>query len=139
MSSPAVTVPAHWESDVVLLDGGTVHVRPMRPDDGEALVAFHERLSEDTVYSRFFSAKPRLSAAEVEHFTHVDHNARVALVAELGDQIVAIDGAAVDQTDDLFRLLGEQKVGDTITLTVVREGQRTDVAVTLKSLSTVSQ
>jgi acetyl coenzyme A synthetase (ADP forming)-like protein len=98
MSSPAVTVPAHWESDVVLLDGGTVHVRPMRPDDGEALVAFHERLSEDTVYSRFFSAKPRLSAAEVEHFTHVDHNARVALVAELGDQIVAV--ARYDRTKE---------------------------------------
>jgi acetyl coenzyme A synthetase (ADP forming)-like protein len=90
MSSPRVAAPAHWESDVVLLDGGTAHVRPIRPDDGSALVAFHERLSQDTVYSRFFSAKPRLSAAEVEHFTHVDHDARVALVAELGDRIVGV-------------------------------------------------
>jgi hypothetical protein len=66
MSSPAVVAPEHWESDAVLLDGGTVRARPIRPDDGPALVAFHERLSQDTVYSRFFSAKPRLSAAEVE-------------------------------------------------------------------------
>ena len=42
------------------------------------------RLSEDTVYSRFFSAKPRLSAAEVERFTHVDHDARVAFVGRAG-------------------------------------------------------
>ncbi len=96
MSSQGVAAPAHWESDVVLLDGGTVHVRPMRPDDGEALVAFHEGLSQDSVYSRFFSAKPRLSAAEVEHFTHVDHDARVALVAELGDRIVGV--ARYDRT-----------------------------------------
>jgi hypothetical protein len=48
-------------------------------------VAFHGRLSPDTVYARFFSSKPSLSAAEVERFTHVDHDARVGLVAELGD------------------------------------------------------
>jgi acetyl coenzyme A synthetase (ADP forming)-like protein len=96
MSSQGVAAPAQWESDVVLLDGGTAHVRPIHPDDGPALVAFHSGLSDDTVYSRFFSAKPRLSAAEVEHFTHVDYDARVALVAELGDQLVAV--ARYDRT-----------------------------------------
>jgi acetyl coenzyme A synthetase (ADP forming)-like protein len=96
MSSQGVAAPAHWESDVVLLDGGTVHVRPIHPDDGPALVAFHSGLSEDTVYSRFFSAKPTLSAAEVEHFTYVDHDARVALVAELSDRIVGV--ARYDRT-----------------------------------------
>jgi acetyl coenzyme A synthetase (ADP forming)-like protein len=96
MSSSHVAAPVHWESDVVLVDGGTVHVRPIRPDDGSALIAFHEGLSEDTVYSRFFSAKPRLSAAEVEHFTHVDHDVRVAFVAELGDRIIGV--ARYDRT-----------------------------------------
>src|ERR687898_3313145 len=97
MSSPRVVAPpAHWESDVVLLDGGTVHVRPIRLDDGSALVAFHGRLSPDTVYFRFFTAKPTLSTDEVEHFTHVDHDARVALVAELDDRIVAV--ARYDRT-----------------------------------------
>jgi acyl-CoA synthetase (NDP forming) len=91
-----VAAPAHWECDVVLVDGGTVHVRPIRPADGSALGAFHERLSQDTVYLRFFSAKPGLSAAEVERFTHVDHDARVALVAELGDRIVGV--ARYDRT-----------------------------------------
>jgi acetyl coenzyme A synthetase (ADP forming)-like protein len=96
MSSPRVAAPVHWESDVVLVDGGTVHVRPIRDDDGSALIAFHEGLSAETVYSRFFSAKPRLSAAEVEHFTHVDHDARVAFVAELGDRIIGV--ARYDRT-----------------------------------------
>ncbi len=59
-------------------------------------MAFHGRLSEDTVYARFFSSKPTLSAAEVERFTHVDHDDRVALVAELGDRLVAV--ARYDRT-----------------------------------------
>jgi S1-C subfamily serine protease len=58
---------------------------------------------------------------------------------QLGDQIVAIDGESVDQTDDLFRLLGEHKVGDTVALTIIRDGSRMDVEVTLQSLATVSQ
>ncbi len=78
------------------MDGGTAHVRPIEPADGPALVAFHGRLSPDTVYSRFFSVKPALDEAEVRRFTHVDHDARVALVAELGDRLVGI--ARYDRT-----------------------------------------
>ncbi len=79
-----------WESDVVLADGGTVHVRPIRPDDAAALVAFHGRLSPESIYFRFFSPKPRLTDKEVEKFTTVDMVDRVALVAELGDDVIAV-------------------------------------------------
>ena len=79
-----------WESDVVLADGGTVHVRPIRPDDADALVAFHGRLSPESIYFRFFSPKPRLTEKEVEKFTTVDMVDRVALVAELGDDVIAV-------------------------------------------------
>jgi len=82
--------PPHWEADVVLVDGGTMHVRPIGPADADRLVAFHEGLSPQTVYLRFFSAKPRLSTDQVEHFTHVDHHDRVALVAELGDRLIGV-------------------------------------------------
>jgi acetyl coenzyme A synthetase (ADP forming)-like protein len=84
------TAPAHWECDVVLVDGGTVHVRPLSPEDADRLVAFHAALSDETVYLRFFSAKPTLSSEEVTRFTHVDHDARVALVAELGERLVGV-------------------------------------------------
>ena len=86
----AAGAPAHWEADVVLVDGGTVHVRPIGPDDADRLVAFHAGLSKETVYLRFFTAMPRLAAGQVERFTHVDHHDRVALVAELGDRLVAV-------------------------------------------------
>jgi len=86
----AVAEPLGWEGDVVLKDGGTVHVRPIRPDDGAGLEALHNRLSTESIYLRFFTMHPRLSAREVEHFTHVDHETRFALVALLGDDLVAV-------------------------------------------------
>lgn len=75
---------------MVLSDGGTVHLRAVTPDDGERLVALHGSLSPESVYFRFFSAKPRLTPAEVERFTHVDQVDRVALAAVLGDAFVAV-------------------------------------------------
>jgi RimJ/RimL family protein N-acetyltransferase len=74
----------------VLSDGGTVHVRPIRPDDADALVAFHNRQSAESIYFRFFSSHPRLSAREVAYFTQVDHKDRVAFVAFLGDDMIAV-------------------------------------------------
>ena len=74
----------------MLSDGGIVHVRPIRPTDAGALVAFHARLSPGAVYHRFFTAKPRLTEAEVRHFIEVDNSDRVAFVAELGDELLAV-------------------------------------------------
>ena len=69
---------------------GAVSLRPIRPDDAGRLVHFHQQLSADSVYRRFFSVHPTLSAAEVERFTCVDHLDREALVAEDGDRLVAV-------------------------------------------------
>src|SRR5437660_11571040 len=82
--------PTDYESDAVLTDGGTVHVRPIRPDDGDALQSLHGRLSAETVYLRFFSPLPKLTPQLLERFTHVDYDDRLALVAELGDDVVAV-------------------------------------------------
>jgi GNAT superfamily N-acetyltransferase len=57
-----------------------VHLRPISPDDADALRRFHARLSAQTVYFRYFAPKPVLTDADVERFTHVDHVNRVALV-----------------------------------------------------------
>ncbi|MBI4390971.1 MAG: hypothetical protein HY575_03735, partial [candidate division NC10 bacterium] len=40
--------PAYREADVVLRDGSTVHLRPIRPDDEERLLSFFRTLSKST-------------------------------------------------------------------------------------------
>jgi acetyl coenzyme A synthetase (ADP forming)-like protein len=82
--------PTQFDADVVLSDGGTVLIRPIRPDDQAALARFHERLSPESIYLRYFSPHPRLSEAELEFLTTLDYRWRMALVAILGDEIVGV-------------------------------------------------
>ena len=82
--------PQRWEADAVLADGATVHLRPIRPDDAERLVAFHNRQSSESIYFRFFSPRPRLSDRDVERFTTVDYRDRMAFVAILADSVIGV-------------------------------------------------
>ncbi|MFC0042186.1 GNAT family N-acetyltransferase [Actinomadura rayongensis] len=82
--------PDHWEADVLLTDGGTAHLRPIRSADADLLREFYTRLSPESIYYRFFSARPRLSEREIAHFTTVDHVDRVALIATIGGRMVAV-------------------------------------------------
>ena len=78
-----------WESDVVLSDGLTVHIRPIQPSDKDALIAFHARQGRESLYYRYFSARSGLSEKEAERFTNVDMENRAGLVVEDGDQLIA--------------------------------------------------
>jgi S1-C subfamily serine protease len=49
----------------------------------------------------------------------------------LGDVIVAVGGEPVKKADDLFALLEDHKIGETVTVTVQRDGKQQDIAVTL--------
>ena len=82
--------PRHWSADVLLLDGRTAHIRPIRPEDADRLVAFYSRVSDESKYFRFFSPMPTLSDRDVKRFTQVDHNNRVAFVLLLADEIIAV-------------------------------------------------
>src|SRR5580765_4367915 len=44
-----------YSADVVLRDGSTVHLRPIRPDDDGRLLDLLHRMSEDALYYRFLS------------------------------------------------------------------------------------
>ncbi len=55
-----------------------------------------------------------------------------------GDLIVAINGQAIRDTNDLFVALDSLSVGDTIQATVHRDGKNRDITVTLQSVATVS-
>ena len=46
--------PSHWEADVLLRDGRTAHIRPIRSADKDLLVDFYDhRVSDDRVHWRY--------------------------------------------------------------------------------------
>jgi acyl-CoA synthetase (NDP forming)/RimJ/RimL family protein N-acetyltransferase len=79
-----------WEADVLLADGGPMHVRPVRPGDEPLIATFHARQSSESIYFRYFSARPTLSQRELEHLTHVDYVDRMAFIGLIGDELVGI-------------------------------------------------
>ena len=87
---PDLPYPAHWEADVVLRDGSTMHIRPVRPQDADALQEMHLGQSEQSMIFRFFAPRGRLSETELHRFTHVDHRERVALVLMDGPALRAV-------------------------------------------------
>ncbi len=82
--------PHELEGVIATRDGRTLAVRPIRPGDADHLVAFHHRLSTDSIYRRYFSLHTELSDAEVAHLTTVDYVDRLALVVFEGRELVAV-------------------------------------------------
>lgn len=74
----------------MLRDGSTAQVRPITTADAQALVDFYARVSDQSKYFRFFAPYPVLSGRDVERFTGVDYDRRVALVVTRGGAIVAV-------------------------------------------------
>jgi acetyl coenzyme A synthetase (ADP forming)-like protein len=81
-----ITDSRHYETDALLRDGGSIHLRALRPDDKPRLLELFYRLSAQSVYFRFFRAKTRLTDEELRYFTELDFVRHVALVATLWEQ-----------------------------------------------------
>jgi acetyl coenzyme A synthetase (ADP forming)-like protein len=74
--------PAERETDVVLRDGSTVHVRPVRNRDREGVYRFLSGVSPESIGFRFFGATNLEWASDWS--VDVDYADRFGLVAESG-------------------------------------------------------
>ena len=83
--------PHELSTDVVLRDGGTLQLRPIRPDDSEKLLDLFRRMSEQSLYYRFMSI-PRIDLAKATQLTHVDFDLQFTLVGECGGALAAVAG-----------------------------------------------
>jgi acyl-CoA synthetase (NDP forming)/ribosomal protein S18 acetylase RimI-like enzyme len=88
-TAPPIAYPQHWEADVLLADGGVVHLRPSGPADADEIRAMHGRMSARTLYLRYFSVVNEVSDKQIAVFTDVDQVTAVGLVAVLGGRIIA--------------------------------------------------
>jgi RimJ/RimL family protein N-acetyltransferase len=66
---------------VTLRSGDVVRIRPVRPDDGPALIRAYANLGEQSRYRRFFTVMPELPDATLKAAVEVDHVNHEALVA----------------------------------------------------------
>lgn len=74
-------------ADVLLADGSIALVRELRPDDGEALHALHERVSQDNLRLRFFTVGRSAAHHYVDHVMAGD---TLALVLEEDGRLIAL-------------------------------------------------
>jgi RimJ/RimL family protein N-acetyltransferase len=69
------------ELELRLRDGSTVFVRPIVPEDRDAVERAFNRLSEQSRYQRFLTAINELSPSQLRYLTDVDHRDHEALIA----------------------------------------------------------
>jgi acetate---CoA ligase (ADP-forming) len=112
IEAPPPGYPVAWSQDGVIRDGATVRIRPIAPEDRDALQAMVRSMSHESSYHRFFRVKKELLPEELDHFTQLDYDKRMAFVAILDGLLVgvgrydAIEGAP-DTAEAAFAVADE--------------------------------
>jgi acetyltransferase len=105
--------PTQYVSHEELRDGTPVTIRPIRPEDEPLMVKFHETLSEESVYMRYFhmmNLNQRTAHDRLTRICFIDYDREMALVAEhtdpetrereiLGVSRLSCRGAAPDEAE----------------------------------------
>lgn len=93
LARPAIRpYPHQHESTLVSRTGQPFLLRPIRPEDEPLIAAFHETLSETTVYRRYFSGlslSQRTAHDRLTRVCFIDYDREMALVAEASDHSIA--------------------------------------------------
>jgi acetyltransferase len=77
--------PIHLVKTWKMKDGNDVVIRPIRPEDEPMMIEFHKKLSERSVYLRYFQPLKLTQRTAHERLTRacfIDYNREMALVAE---------------------------------------------------------
>lgn len=77
--------PRHLMADWTTKTGTPMTIRPIRPEDEPAIVRFHHRLSEESVYLRYASmmkVDQRTAHDRLSRICFIDYDRAMALVAE---------------------------------------------------------
>lgn len=77
--------PLHYIWQEQMKDGSLVTIRPIRPEDEPLVVEFHKRLSEQSVYFRYFRVmdyRQRVAHERLTRICFIDYDREIALVAE---------------------------------------------------------
>jgi acetyl coenzyme A synthetase (ADP forming)-like protein len=92
------TYPAHREATVVLRDGSTLTIRPVRAEDAAELGRFFSSLSLESRVFRFFAAVANADSS-IQRMVHVDYASSYGLVALAGAKAEVVGHAMYVQTE----------------------------------------
>ncbi len=73
--------PENRAGTFVTAGGAGLLIRPIRPEDRDALAAAFRALSDQSRYRRFFVLTPELSPQQLDYLVQIDHHDHEALVA----------------------------------------------------------
>jgi acetyltransferase len=86
LPKPAIRpYPIQYVSLWTLYDGTSITIRPIRPEDEPLVVQFHETLSEQSVYLRYFhlmKLSRRIAHERLTRICFIDYDREMALVAD---------------------------------------------------------
>ncbi len=89
LPKPAIRpYPSQYIQPCNLGDGSTTVIRPIRPEDEPALVRFHQSLSGQSVYQRYFSMlslDQRTAHERLSRICFIDYDCEMALAVERQD------------------------------------------------------
>lgn len=77
-----ITYPSQHETQVLLKDGSTILLRPIRVDDARSWLGFVSRLSLENKYLRFLHTSKEMNLDDAIRFCTVDYHDRFAFIAE---------------------------------------------------------
>ena len=80
--------PTRYVTPWTLADGTAVLLRPIRPEDEPLMIAFHQALSEESVYLRYFHAlklSQRVAHERLTRICFIDYDREMVLVADRKD------------------------------------------------------
>ncbi len=81
---------ADVRSYALLADGATVEIRPAGPSDFDRVLTFHQEMSPDNLYLRFFSLSKRAAEMEARRVCRPPGPDHAALLALLDDEVAGV-------------------------------------------------
>ncbi|MBZ5516134.1 MAG: bifunctional acetate--CoA ligase family protein/GNAT family N-acetyltransferase [Acidobacteriia bacterium] len=101
--------PTQYVEPWTMKDGTEITIRPIRPEDEPLVVEFHHKLSEQSVYMRYFhmiALSQRIEHERLTRICYVDYDREIALVADYKNpasgehEVLAVARLARDRASD---------------------------------------
>lgn len=89
--------PKSLEGNLTLRDGGSMRVRPVRPEDEQRLTRFFDAVNSEDLRQRFFAPVKQVSRAFIARLTQIDYARMIVLLAV--DDADEVQGVGQIHTD----------------------------------------